>query len=282
MPEGDTVWLTCQRLNSALAGGTLTRAELRVPQAASVDLAGAQVVDVVSRGKHIMVRVMTSEGLALTVHSHLRMDGSWQLNQLTTPVRSVLEPQIRVWFETDSIRAVGVDLGEVDVMRTSDEAAAYGYLGPDLLGPDWDAVEAERRLATHPERPLHTALLDQGNLAGIGNLYGNELCFLFRTHPASPVSDVADLAAVVAKAKQLLEVNKSRMAQSTTGELGVGKEQWVFERGGKPCRRCGSRIRSGLLGSRTQERIVYWCPTCQPGPELPRVRPMTSRARYSG
>lgn len=277
MPEGDTVWLTCRRLNAALADQVLTRAELRVPQVAAIDLVGSRVVEVVSRGKHILMRLVLPDGLALTVHSHLRMDGAWELSKLERAVPASMQHRIRVWLETSSVRALGVDLGEVDVLRTSDEATAFTHIGPDLLGPDWDAPVAVARISEHPERALHTALLDQHNLAGIGNLYGNELCFLFRTHPATPVGDVADLAAVIDKAKQLLELNKSRMAQSTTGELGFGKEQWVFERGGKPCGRCGTRIASGMLGARTQERIVYWCPSCQPGPALPRVPARTGR-----
>jgi endonuclease-8 len=269
MPEGDTVWLTCKRLHEALAGHVLTRGELRVPQVAALDLTGATINEVVARGKHILIRVQPADGPALTLHSHLRMDGAWVLRLLDSPTR-LDDPHIRVLLETDTMRALGVDLGEVDVLRTSDEAALLGYLGPDLLGPDWDLAEAVRRVGSVPERALHEALLDQGNVAGIGNLYGNELCFLFRSHPTTRVGDVADMTAVLAKAQQLLEVNKNRGAQSTTGELGPGKEQWVFERGGRPCRRCGSRIKSGLLGVRTQERFVYWCPTCQPGPDLPK------------
>jgi len=267
MPEGDTVWLTCQRLNNALANQVLTRAELRVPSVAGVDLAGTTIVDVVSRGKHILMHVQPPQGPQLTLHSHLRMDGAWLLSQKSRIPSGRDDHRIRVWLETETMRAVGVDLGEVDVLRTSDEPAAFGYLGPDLLGPDWNLDEATRRVLVSTDRTIHEALLDQGNVAGIGNLYGNELCFLFGITPAALVSEVADVRAVLERAHRLLELNKNRAAQSTTGELGVGKEQWVFERGGKPCRRCGSRIKSGLLGTRTQQRFVYWCPKCQRGPD---------------
>ncbi len=77
MPEGDTGWLTARRLNRALAGRTLTLFDLRVPQLTTADLRGSAVTAVVARGKHLLTRF--DSGLSL--HSHLRMDGSWYVTE---------------------------------------------------------------------------------------------------------------------------------------------------------------------------------------------------------
>ena len=74
MPEGDTVWHTAAELREALAGKTLTRCDVRVPRYATVDLTGQRVDEVVSRGKHLFIRVG-----AASIHSHLKMDGSWRV-----------------------------------------------------------------------------------------------------------------------------------------------------------------------------------------------------------
>ncbi|SCK27082.1 endonuclease-8 [Streptomyces sp. SceaMP-e96] len=164
MPEGDTVWRLAQRLHDALAGGPLTRCDLRVPRLATVDLTGRGVLGVLPRGKHLLTRF---EG-GLTLHSHLRMDGAWKIYAPAERWRGGPAHQIRAILGTADHTAVGYRLPVLDLLRTADESRVVGHLGPDLLGPDWDPAEALRRLLTTPERPLGEALLDQRNLAGIG------------------------------------------------------------------------------------------------------------------
>ncbi len=110
------------------------------------------------------------------------------------------------------------------------------------------------------------AILDQRNLAGIGNLYKNELCFLAGAHPRLPVSEVADLPRLVRRARTALEANKNRVEQTLTGDTRRGQQTWVYRRDKQPCRRCGTRIRVDMQGPETQERATYWCPACQPDP----------------
>jgi endonuclease-8 len=141
-----------------------------------------------------------------------------------------------------------------------------GHLGPDLLGPDWNEAEALRRLLASPSRPVCEALLDQRNLAGIGNLYANELCFLAGVHPRRPVGAVPDLARLVRRARSALDANKERVEQTLTGDLRKGQQHWVYRRDRLPCRRCGTRIRVDMVGPALQERATYWCPRCQPAP----------------
>ena len=162
-------------------------------------------------------------------------------------------------------QAVGYRLPVVELLPRGREDDAVGHLGPDLLGPDWDADEAVRRLAADPDREIGPALLDQRNLAGIGNLYKTEVCFLRGVSPWTPVRDV-DLGQAVARAHRLLELNKDHVWQTTTGTNRRGRDHWVFERQGRPCLRCGTPIASADQGAPPYQRISYWCPRCQPGP----------------
>ena len=259
MPEGDTVWLAGRRLHEALAGRVLTRTDFRVPQLATADLTGRTVTEVVSRGKHLLFRIDD----ALTLHTHFRMDGTWHLYRHGDRWRGGPEWEVRVLLENDTWQAVGYRLPVVELLPRDHEDDAVGHLGPDLLGPDWDPEEAVRRLAADPDREIGPALLDQRNLAGVGNLYRAEVCFLLGVSPWTPVREV-DLPAAVDRAHRLLTANREHPAQVTTGDPRRGAENWVYGRAGKPCRRCGATIRSAEQGDPPHQRLSYWCPRCQP------------------
>ena len=250
MPEGDTVWHTAAELRQHLAGRTLTRCDVRVPRFATVDLTGHTVDEVFSRGKHLFIRVGPA-----SIHSHLKMDGSWRVG--SRPVR--VDHRARIILEAGQIRAVGVDLGVLEILDRDHDDAAVAHLGPDLLGEDWDAEPAIANLLADPDRPLAEALLDQRVLAGIGNVYCNELCFVSGRLPTSPVSALADPRRLVARARDMLWANRFRWKRCTTGDTRSGRELWVYGRAGQRCRRCGTRIDHDTTG----ERIRYWCPTCQ-------------------
>ena len=262
MPEGDTVHRTARRLDRALSGSVLSRTDFRVPSLATTDLSGIEVVGTAARGKHLLTRMLsrTPGGSAWTLHTHLKMEGSWRLYP---PGQRWDRPahQARVVLETADQQAVGFSLGIVELVPTSQEDEIVGHLGPDLLGPDWDEDEALRRLGADPERPLGQALLDQRNLAGIGNMYASELCFLSGLPPTTPVGRVADLRRLVRRAKQMLEQNVRRPTQATTGNL--REPFWVYRRDRAACRRCGTPIEVAMLGDPGRERASYWCPRCQ-------------------
>ena len=120
MPEGDTVWHTATILRDALAGKTLTRCDVRVPKYATVDLTGQVVDEVISRGKHLFIRV----GQA-SIHSHLKMEGSWKVNPLSKPSRA--GHRIRIILEAGDIQAAGIDLGVLEVLERD---ARYGRRRP--------------------------------------------------------------------------------------------------------------------------------------------------------
>jgi endonuclease-8 len=257
VPEGDVVWLAAKRLREALAGRALTRSDFRVPRFATTDLTGRRVTESLSRGKHLLLRV---EG-GVTVHTHLRMDGSWRVRPAADHVPA--SHQIRLMLANDTWQAIGYQLGIVEVLRTAQEEQVTGHLGPDLLGPGWDTSEAVRRLGADRTRPVGEALLDQRNLAGVGNLYKSEVLFLRGISPWRPVGDVTDLAALVELARRLLDANKNRIGQVTTGVWRRGEETWVYRRAGSPCRRCRTPIKTAAQGQVLEERVTFWCPRCQ-------------------
>jgi endonuclease-8 len=259
VPEGDTVWLAAQRMNTALAGARLRRGEFRLPQLAALDLAGATVREVVPRGKHLLIRLADGR----TLRTHFRMDGSWHIYRPGATWRGGPAYDIRVVLGTEDWNCVGYRLHDVEIVPTADEERLVGHLGPDVLGPDWNLDEAVRRLGEHPEQQIGVAILDQRNLAGIGNLYKVESLFLAGVHPWARVADLPDLAALVDRARTLMLANRDHPEQSTTGDLRRGRDHWVYGRKGRPCLRCGTAILLGEQGPPTQERATWWCPACQ-------------------
>jgi endonuclease-8 len=262
VPEGDTVWNTAQALHKALAGQRLTAADFRVPALATADLTGATVRESTCRGKHLLLRLETADGRLLTLHSHLRMDGAWRTYRPGARWTGGPGHVIRVALHTPAAVAVGYHLHDVTLVPTGEEDTLVGHLGPDLLGPDWNPAEAVRRIAKHPDTAIAEALLDQTNLAGIGNLYKCELLFLRGIWPWTPVREVPDLTALAVLAHKLLTANRGHWTQSTTGSLHRGQTTYVYGRRAQPCRRCGTLVEK----AEQADRVTYWCPRCQPAP----------------
>ncbi|MBC9226366.1 Fpg/Nei family DNA glycosylase [Aeromicrobium sp. 636] len=269
MPEGDTVWRTAHHLNEALAGRVLTSTEFRVPRYATVDLTGEVLREVVSVGKHLLMR--TDEH---SVHSHLKMEGSWHLYRPATLRRGGLgrpAHTVRAILRTDEWVAVGFSLGIIEVLPRADEASAVGHLGPDVLDPLFDRDLALANLRRDPEVPVFVALHDQRKVAGFGNEFVNETLYLSAVDPRTPVGEV-DIERILDRGVKLIRANRDRIERSFTGSLRPGELHWVFSRSGRPCRRCGALIGETALGPPTQERRVYFCPTCQPpasgGPDV--------------
>ena len=255
MPEGDTVFRAADKLRTALVGKTLTRCDVRVPKFATVDLAGEVVDEVLSRGKHLFIRVGDA-----SIHSHLKMDGAWLLNG---QIRRVPVHKVRIILETTDSRAAGIDLGVLEVLERQYDMEVVAHLGPDLLGDDWEPRTAAANLVVDPDRPLAETLLDQRVMAGVGNVYANELCFVLGRLPSSPVSAVKDPLRIVQRARDMLWLNRSRTNRTTTGNTRAGSDLWVYGRVGRPCRRCGTTIESDRAQVTGTDRISFWCPNCQ-------------------
>ncbi|HEX6356505.1 DNA-formamidopyrimidine glycosylase family protein [Actinophytocola sp.] len=255
MPEGDTVYATARKLTEALGGVTLVRGELRHPRLSTVDLAGRVMVRTVSVGKHLFLR-FDSE---VSLHCHLRLDGSWRVYSRRPPINH----RVRAILATPQKYALGELLHDMALVSTSDESKLVAHLGPDLLDPEWSdehAEEAVRRLNLDPARELGEALLDQQVMAGIGNVYKSEICYLLKVSPWAPVS-AADPHKVVALARKLLLYNALNPIRNTTGDRRRGHELWIYG-GRRECARCGGPI----AVSRQDTRVTYHCPHCQPAP----------------
>lgn len=265
MPEGDSVHKLARRLDGALLGRTVTRSDLRVSRLATRDLAGRTVEEHATHGKHLLTRF--SGGV--TLHSHLLMDGSWSVTGPGKRLPRRLLPEVRVLLETDrGSTAYGLNLHQLDLVATDLEHTLVGHLGPDPLRADWDAADAVRRLGADPTRPLVTAMLDQTLMAGLGNLWANELAFLVGRSPWTPVGEV-DLEALVALAAKALRHSALTPGayQVTTGTSGTRENHWVSGRNRRPCLRCGTTVLMvpELVGDPGNRR-TWWCPSCQPGP----------------
>jgi formamidopyrimidine-DNA glycosylase len=264
MPEGDAVYRTARRLDAGLAGRLLARTDFRVPAHATADLRGRSVLGTDTHGKHLLTRV---EG-GTTLHTHLRMDGRWKVLAPGRRVARREQPDVRVLLETaEGATAAALLMPVVELLPTADEHRVVGHLGPDPLRADWDAAEAVRRLSADPRRGLAAALLDQRLIAGLGNLWVNELCFLRGHSPWTPVSEV-DLPRTVDLAARMLRHSVEHSGGIvTTGDTRRGEQQWVAGRGGRPCRRCGTTVREvAAVAGDAARRRTCWCPTCQPGP----------------
>lgn len=244
MPEGDTVWRTANLLRDALAGHEIRTCDIRVPRYATVDLTGETVDEVVSRGKHLLIRIGT-----VSIHTHLKMEGAWQVYRPNDRWRRPAH-QARIVLATENRVAVGFSLGITEVVQREQEDEVVGYLGPDLLGDDWDPELALENLLASGAEPIALALVDQRILAGIGNVYRNELCFLRGVHPLTPVDSVPDPSAMIRLAHRMMNADKNNV---------VRRRPWVYGRAGKNCRRCGSRIESFELGGQP----ICFCPHCQ-------------------
>jgi endonuclease-8 len=262
VPEGDVVLRTARRLHAALAGKELTRSDLRWPSLATADLTGRKVLEVAATGKHLLIR---TEG-GLTLHSHLRMDGSWHLHRTGRRWAGARpEHEIRAVLANADWTAIGHRLGMLDLVATGEESRLVGHLGPDILAADWDLDGAVSRVAAHPDRSIGETLLDQRVIAGIGTFFMSEACFLRGVNPWLRVAAVTDLAALVAMAHRLMTASADRAMQVTTGNARPGQQQWVHGRSGRPCRRCRTPIRVAELGVAPTQRVAFWCPACQPG-----------------
>jgi endonuclease-8 len=271
MPEGDTVYLTAATLRRALAGRRLTRLELRVPRLALAEADGAGVEDVVSIGKHLFVRL--SDGRSL--HSHLRMDGSWRVGAAADRPRG-RSFEIRALLANSEHLAVGIRVHDLALVARDREREFVGHLGPDLLAADFDIDGVLQRFHSVPGRAIADALLDQRLVAGLGNVYRSELMFLHRLGPGDTVADVADLRALIGDARRLLLANATTFDRTTTGRRQPGERLFVYGRRGMPCRVCGGRVEmmnDSFRDATDQTRVLYYCSRCQVSAAAPGASP---------
>ncbi|MEE8602588.1 Fpg/Nei family DNA glycosylase [Euzebya tangerina] len=282
MPEGDTIFRSAKSLDAALAGKTVTAVRTSVTQVRRLvpeRLVGQRTREVQARGKHLLHWFEPSD---LCLHTHMMMTGSWHLYE---PGRSWRKParHARVVIATQEIEAVLFSAPVIELLSRAqvDRHRSLAALGPDPLEGDAtgpvDLEEAERRMAARPETAIGEALLDQRVMAGVGNVYKNEVLFIHAVDPWTPVEEVDEPVRrqLLQTASDLLRANvahggpqriTTRRPEDVRRAGRRGSDAvWVYGKGGRPCPRCGSPIDVASLGD--QARVTYWCRRCQgPGP----------------
>lgn len=271
MPEGDTLHHAAKRVGAALVGQEIL--EILTPQPRHrLDhwperLASRGVRSVDARGKHLFVRF---EG-DLTLHSHLRMGGWWGVYRRGQ--RWGRSPR-RAWLvlRTTEREVVQFDGPVLELMTDSRTRfdLRLAALGPDILADRFDEATFLRRLREdEPSRGVGDALLDQRILAGIGNVWKSEACFLAGVDPWRHTGEVGDdeVLEIVRGARPLMQLSAERGGRIVTRyppnrrNPRSHEDRWVYERAGLPCRRCETRIRA--RGQGDDNRTTYWCPECQ-------------------
>lgn len=261
MPEGDTIHRAAARLRRVLHGREVESfAAPRLPP--PFPEPGETVERIEARGKHLLV--WFSGGLVL--HTHLRMTGSWHLYERAATWRRAATAARATIVVADAV-AVCFDAPVVEILDRGSVSRhpRLRQLGPDLTAPDPDVDRAVARMAAipGPDTTIAEVLLDQRVSSGIGNVYTSEVCFLHATDPRTPLHAVTvDVRrAMLETASDLLRANLSTVRRTTVPGAGDGAV-WVYERAGKPCRRCRTPIAYARTGEHA--RGTYWCPVCQP------------------
>jgi len=267
VPEGDTIFRAARTLHAALAGKVITRFETVLPQLARIDdqapLAGRTVTRVVSEGKNL---VMDFSG-NLHLRTHMRMNGSWHIYRPGERWRKS-RGDMRIVLETADWVAVAfnVPVAEFHDARSLERQEDLRLIGPDFAAAEFDFDEALRRIRARGGSEIADVILNQRVVAGIGNEYKSEVLFISRVHPFARVEQLSDeqLLRILQHGRKLMlaNVNKRSAARITTFSLDPSEGQYVYGRGRKPCRRCGTPIEYAKQGP--DARGTYWCPRCQP------------------
>jgi endonuclease-8 len=279
MPEGDTIFRTARALGRALAGKTITGFRSTYPKLMRFDdetpLAGQTVSSVESRGKWLLIHFSGGGTLA----THMLMSGSWHIyrhGEMWQKPRS----QMRIAIENSEYVAVGFRV-PVAEMHTAQSLARHPRIPRpeiDVLSAEFDAEAAARRVMAHGKEEIADVLLRQEVLAGVGNVFKSEICFVTGINPFCKVDalDEEKISALVAAAQRLVAANVLEDSgdaivtyggrkRRTTHETDPSASLWVYGRKGEPCRRCGETIRRRIQGP--DARVTFWCAHCQPMPD---------------
>jgi endonuclease-8 len=256
MPEGDTIRRLADKISRQFAGQRCVRCVTRDPRLVGVDLAGATVIDADAIGKHLFIRFDNGS----TLHSHLRMTGSWTVGP---PAR---EPEwrrrVELWMESG--RLTGIDLPIVEMLPTAHEDRVAGHLGPDLCGPTPpDLDEMVERVQREPDAALAAALLDQRNVAGFGNVYAVEVPFIAGVSPNQAIGTIEDLRQLIGAGAALIRTNAERGPQNTTGRRLATADHWIYGHRGRPCPICATQLEGWDERESPWQRVSMWCPRCQ-------------------
>lgn len=276
MPEGDTIFRSARALGRALTGKVVTQFETALAPLASVDdntpVRGRTVDKVEAIGKWLLIYFSGD----LILVTHMLMSGSWHIyrtGERWRGSRRMMRCVVRV--EDFEAVAFNVPVAKFFTARTLERHSMIPKLGPDLLRADYDEDEARRRILERPDEEIASVLLNQRVLAGLGNVYKVEVCFICGVHPFRKVASLTpgELDDLLYHSRKLMRENVQENsedkiltytgARRTTGSADQASRLWVYGRQGQPCRRCGTAVLMRKQGP--DARSTYWCPQCQPG-----------------
>jgi endonuclease-8 len=250
VPEGDTIFRSARMLDRALAGKQIVRFESVIPALLRVDdetpLRGRVIERVRAEGKHLLIEFSGD----LVLRTHMRMNGSWHIYRSGERWR-MPRTEMRIVIATEDYEAVGFNIPVADFHHGAVRDLAS--LGPDIVKEDFDADEAIRRIREHADEEIANVLLNQRVIAGIGNIYKSESLFGAKVNPFTLVRNIDD-----ASLRRVVKHARGLMRKAATGPP---DRRAVYERGGQPCRRCGTKIEYRKQGA--DARGTYWCPKCQ-------------------
>lgn len=279
MPEGDTIFRTARALGRALSGKPVIGFRSTYPLLTrfhdDTPLTGQTVEQVESRGKWLLIHFSGGGTLA----SHLLMSGSWHIYR---PGERWQQPRanMRIVIENSDYLAVGFRVPVARMFTALSLARDTRIPRPalDVLSSEFDAEAAVRRVLAHSQEEIADVLLHQEVLAGIGNVFKSEICFVTGVNPFCKVAALSQqqASALIAAAQKLVAANVLEDSgdaivtyggrkRRTTHESDPGASLYVYGRKAEPCRRCGEPIRGRLQGP--DARITFWCPRCQPMPD---------------
>jgi len=279
MPEGDTIFRTARALGRALTGKPVSGFRSTYPLLTrfhdDTPLTGQTVEQVESRGKWLLIHFSGGGTLA----THMLMSGSWHIYR---PGERWQEPRMnmRIVLENSEYVAVGFRVPVAKMLKPDELARALRIPAPaiDVLSEVFDAVEVEGRLLAHSDEEIGDVLLHQEVMAGVGNVFKSEICFVAGIHPFCKVAALSleQVRASIAVAQRLVAANVLEDSgdsivtyggrkRRTTHEADPTASLWVYGRNGEPCRRCGERVRRRIQGP--DARVTFWCARCQPMPD---------------
>jgi len=279
MPEGDTIFRTARNLGRALEGKPVTAFRSTFPWLTRFNddtpLAGQTIDKVEARGKWLLVHFSGGGILA----SHLLMNGRWHIYRRGERWQ-LAHIHMRIVIENEQYQAIGfrVPVARMHTEQSLDRDLRVAVPENDLLRKEFDAAAALERLRSRPDEAIADALLDQSVLAGVGNVFKSEICFVNGLNPFRAVGTLTrdEAAAAIACAQKLLRANVLEdsgdtivtyrgQQRRTTHNSDPSQSLWVYGRNGEPCRRCGEPIRRRIQGA--DARVTFWCPQCQPMPD---------------
>jgi endonuclease-8 len=276
MPEGDTIFRTARALGRALKGKPITGFRSTYPLLTRFNddtpLMGQTVEQVESRGKWLLIHFSGGGTLA----THMLMSGSWHIYR---PLERWQQPRInmRIVIENSEYCAVGFRVPVAKMLKPQELARAARIPPPaiDVLSEQFDGSEVLRRLLACADEEVADVLLHQEVMAGVGNVFKSEVCFVTGINPFSKVASLerSQVTALIAESQRLVAANVledsgdtivtySGRRRRTTHESDPGASLWVYGRDGEPCRRCGERVHRRVQGP--DARVTFWCQRCQP------------------